>query len=109
MTDEYDIYTIRDDADREDESGRDFRAHSEGNPCVLVRVISSTGSTRAQTTYLCQVVTLTNAEDQGADLTFTDDGPRMIATGIGQSRPKIDMTHCYLSVNIDGRNILLNY
>jgi hypothetical protein len=86
-----DTYSRRDEEDAEWESGRDHGEHTAGNPAVVVRVISSTGSTKSATTYKCQVVRLTNEEKVGADLAFEDDGPEILATGIGAVRPTMEI------------------
>lgn len=62
-----------------------------GDPAIfyLGRVVSSTGSTAAATTFLCDIVEIDSPETEGAALTVRDTGNPILATNITRFRPPV--------------------
>lgn len=77
----------RDEADREDVESRGAVFHNDPAVFDVARVISSTGSTAAQTTFLCELVELTQAEVEGTALAYRNRGMFILAVNISKTRP----------------------
>jgi hypothetical protein len=103
-----DLYTIREDEDREWGESTGYAEHAD--PAVIFAVIpvSSGASVAANTTYRCSAVNVINEETEGTVLSTEDAGFEILATNITGIRPTLNQDIC-LAVKINDRFVLIKY
>lgn len=110
MDDEYldesdDPYSRRDAEDMErayDSGGAEY-----GDPAVIYLVVpkSSGSSTKAQTTFNCEIVDLTNPEAEGADMETDGTENMVLVVNISTTRPTLG-TNPYIAVKVGDRFVM---
>jgi hypothetical protein len=90
MWETYDTYGKRDEEDREIAESTGARYHNDAAVFYLLIPRSSAGSTAAATTFLCEIMTLVNPEDEGAALQYEGTGLMVLATNITGTRPVLN-------------------
>lgn len=95
------------DAEWEQETGG--ATHADPAVIYVVKVLSSTGSTAARTTYLCEIINLINEETEGAALATQEVGAQLLATNITTSRPPTDGTAIVPVFKISDRFVMVYY
>jgi hypothetical protein len=78
-----------------------------GDPAVIYLVVplSSGTSTKAQTTFRCEIVDLSNPETEGADLVLDHTGNNVFVTNVSKTRPLLN-SDSYLAVKIGERFVM---
>jgi hypothetical protein len=95
------------DAEWEQETGG--ATYADPTVIYVARVLSSTGSTAARTTYLCETVNIINDEIEGAVLATEDIGAQLLATNITTARPPTDGTAIVPVFKINDRFVMVYY
>jgi hypothetical protein len=85
-----DTYTKRDEEDYELRGAGGDERHADASAFYLLIPRSSTGSTAAATTFMCEIMLLVNPEDEGAALQYEGTGLMILATNITGTRPVLN-------------------
>lgn len=86
-----DTYTKRDEEDVELRRAIGSEPiYADAAVFYLLAPRSSTGSTAASTTFLCEIMLLVNPEDEGAALQYEGTGLMVLATNVTTTRPVLN-------------------
>lgn len=93
-------------ADPEAEHDRGGMAPSEGAQVQVARVLTSTGSTAAQTTFRCEVVALIHREAEGIPVEYESMNSYILVSNLSNVRPPTDGTALVPVFQADDRKVM---